>query len=157
MKKQYTHPAPCAMEHKYKHDMYELEDYIQSVMTPKYHKGHLQHLGGAASFHDHITDLYYGHVLAIKKELKRVIDYLYMYAMTGHDIYCFLAEDAYKHVEQLQEDVRDPDEKEHVQYFLQCVKEYMSWLKTEKDKGSTNGVPHQTLPHPIHGMGSVNL
>lgn len=131
-KKQYTRPAPCASAHDYRSDMHKMDEYIKSGIHSKYGEKHIGQLGSAASLHDHLTDLHYGHACAVKKELKRVIDYLYYYATTGHNIYHHMAEDAFMHVEQLQADVTDPMEKEHIQHFLNDVKEYMGWLKAEK-------------------------
>lgn len=130
--KDYTHPTPYHSEHDYRYDMKKIAEHICNIIHGGYDKGAMQHLGGAASLHDHLTELHYGHACMIKKELKRVLDYLYMYADTGHEIYHFMAEDAYMHVEQLQADVSDPSEKEHIQHFLMYVKEYMGWLKAEK-------------------------
>lgn len=148
--KKYEHPTPYTPEHDYKHDMKEIAKHICNLIHGGYHKGEeVGYLGMAASLHDHVTDLHYGEGQMVKKELKRVIDYLYMYAETCHEIYHFLAEDALKHVEQLQADIEDEDEKEHVQYFLNSVKEYMSWLKTEATK---------KYPEPIHtGMGMPGM
>lgn len=130
-KKKYEHPMTHPKSYDYMRDIHELEDHIHRIMKEGYHKGHLQHLGGAASFHVHLTDLHYGYENVVKKELKRVLMYLYMYADTCHDIYCFFAEDAYEYVECLYEDIRDPYEKEHVKCFMDCVKEYMEWLKSD--------------------------
>lgn len=156
-KKQYTHPTPCSSDHDYGHDMHKVEDYLRDAIKDGYRKEHLEHLGGVASLHDHLTDLHYGHACMIKKELKRVMDYLFMYATTGHNIFCHMAEDAYMHVEQLQADVRDPSEKEHIQQFLTDIKEYMGWLKAEKT-GTHFDARQPMTPSPSYGThGTMNL
>lgn len=128
----YKHPAPYRPAHDYRTMMHEADDHIRHITHKGAHPGQAQHLGGMASYHDHLQEMHHGEGHAIKKELKRVIDYLFYYSETGHEIYHFLAEDAFMHVEQLQADIRDPEEKEHVKYFLECVKEYMGWLKASK-------------------------
>lgn len=132
MRKEYTHPAPYSPDHDYKTMADKADKHIREISKTNVHPGQAQHLGGMASYHNHLKGMHFGQGHAIKQELKRVIDYLYYYAETGHDIYHFLAEDAYMHVEQLQADVEDELEKEHVRYFLECTKEYMNWLKAEK-------------------------
>lgn len=131
MQKEYKHPTPYRPDGDYLTGMNQAKEHIKKITHSNPHPGQAQHLGGMASYHDHLEKLQYGQGHAIKKELKRVVDYLYYYANTGHDIYKFLAEDGMKHVEQLQADIQDQKEKEHVRYFLECVREYMSWLKED--------------------------
>lgn len=153
MQKEYKHPAPYRPDHDYRTMMHEAEKHIEGMSKGKVHPGQAQHLGGMASYHDHLQEMHYGKGHAIKKELKRVLDYLYYYSETGHDIYHFLAEDAFMHVEQLQADIRDEQEKEHVRYFLDCVKEYMSWLKA----GKTGTTFAARMPSGTSTTGQVNL
>lgn len=153
MHKEYKHPAPYRPAHDYRKMMHEADAHIMDLTHRGVHPGQAQHLGGMASYHDHLQEMHYGEACAIKKELKRVIDYLYMYSDTGHDIYHFLAEDAFMHVEQLQADIHNPEEKEHARYFLECVREYMGWLKA--DKTGTEFKARQ--PSSGGNPGAVNL
>lgn len=131
MHKDYKHPAPYRPDYDYLTGIRKTNEHIKRITMEEPHPGQAQHLGGMASYNDHLQEMHYGQGHAVKKELKRVIDYLYYYAETGHDIYKFLAEDAFMHVEQLQADIMDEAEKEHVKYFLDCTREYMDWLKPE--------------------------
>lgn len=158
MHKEYKHPAPYRPEQDYLTGMRAANAHIKGITMNGPHPGQAQHLGGMASYHDHLQELHYGEAHAMKKELKRVIDYLYYYANTGHSIYKFLAEDALMHVEQLQAEITDESERAHAMYFLESVKEYMSWLKPEQTGMGTasggNGVI--MLNHDQNG-GTVTL
>jgi len=132
MHKEYTHPAPYSPDYDYLTGMHKAHDHIKSLTKQGPHHGQAQHLGGMASYHDHLQELHHGEGHAVKKELKRVIDYLYYYSMTSHSIYLFLAEDAMMHVRQLELAIHDPEEKKHVAYFIESVAEYMGSLKSTK-------------------------
>ena len=145
MHKDYKHPAPYRPDYDYLQGMKMSNDHIKILTKKNPHPGQAQHLGGMASYNDHLQELHYGQGHAVKKELKRVIDYLYYYSETKHDIYKFLAEDALMHVKQLQDDMTDPTDKENVMCYLNSVEEYMDWLSTDGTTGQMVNKPGGTV------------
>lgn len=131
-KKKYIHPTDGPKKDDYRHDMEKVEDRIKAIVDDGWGWGHVQHIGALASFHDHLTEFCEGEAHEVKEHLGIALAYLYMYHQTCHNIYCFFAEDAYEHAEDMIKYIDCPHEKEHAQYFLMAVKEYMDWLKTEK-------------------------
>lgn len=136
MHKEYKHPTPYRPDFNYLEGIYKSDEHIKNLTNVKGgpHQGQAQHLGGMASYRNHLEKLHYGPGEKIKKDLKRVLDYLFYYSKTDHDIYHFLAEDALMHMDQMVTDIQDPAEKEHIRYFVECVREYMAWLKTPDAK-----------------------
>lgn len=134
MHKEYKHPAPYRPDYNYLEGIHAANKHIKDITKGGTHPGQAQHLGGMASYRNHLQDLHYGPGESIKKDLKRVLDYLFYYSKTDHDIYHFLAEDALMHMDQMVAEIDDPGEKEHIRYFVECVREYMAWLKTDDAK-----------------------
>lgn len=140
------------MKHDYQKDAVKLDQHLDNTLkTQTYRMADVSHLGGAAALLNYLNGKHYGETHAIKKELKRVIDYLYMYTSTGHEIYMFLAEDAFMHVEQLQAAISDPAEQLLAADFLDKVREYMGWLKAE-NTGTTFAARQPHTPAPGSSM-----
>ena len=153
MRSRYDAPPRPAPVFDYKKHRDAAYDHMQTIIHKGYHNGQAQHLGGVASLADHLDSMYHGPATFIKKELKDAIDYLYYYASTGHEIYKWMADDKIMHIGQLCEEITDPQERAHVYYFIEAVKEYMQHLSN----GSAHSDTATQTRTPTYNGGGVNL
>lgn len=139
MHKEYKHPAPYRPDHDYIGGIRAADKHIKEMTKKGTHPGQAQHLGGMASYHNHLEKLHNGEAHKVRQEIKHVLDYLFYYNQTDHDIYHFLAEEVMEHAEKMIGEIEDQGEKERAKHYADCAKEYLHWLKEEKMRHRSMG------------------
>lgn len=134
MHKEYKHPAPYRPDHDYLGGIHAADKHMRDITKREPHPGQAQHLGGMASYKHQLEEFNNGEAHKVRQEIKHVLDYLFYYSQNDHDIYYFFAEELASHAEKLMNEIKDPQEKEHAQYFIDSTKEYMLWLKNEMNE-----------------------
>lgn len=134
MRTEYDHPAPYSPPHDYMKEKKDLDKHLaDSFRKGNYPKNSIQHMHSTAALADHMEDKHYGECHKVKKELREILELLYYYAQTGHDVYKVFAEDLMMKAMEMCKNIDDKEDMEHAEHFLEMVKDYM------KDQGVTSG------------------
>lgn len=122
----YTHPAPYSPPHDYMKDKKKVDKHVKEMTDENWHKGHLQHMGGAASMSNRLEEMHYGEGCKVKKHLRHVLEMLFFYSQTSHEIYKIFAEECFMKAKELCKHIEDEDDKEHAMHYLDMVRNYMA-------------------------------
>lgn len=148
MHTEYRHPAQYSPPQDYLQDKKKAEKHLKEVLKGSYHKGQLQHMGGIASFAEKLEHMHYGQGCKVKKELQCALKFMYFYFVTGHDIYKYFAEDAFKLAKHMYEDMDDHEDKDSVKNYLDAIKEYMENVRPgEDDEDDDDDDDDESLEH----------
>lgn len=116
-------------------------EHLKRVPENGYNMGHTPQLGGMASWRDHLNQTIHhsSDLGAMKKELKSIIDYLYYYAMTKHQIYLNFAQDSMSHIEKLFTVIEDPEDREIGMKIITDVRKYAEDLQSGRNPQIISG------------------
>jgi len=111
----------------------------------------MPHLGGAAALLEYMKRKHTGETHAIKKELKRAVDYMYYYETTKNSFYHKMAMDAIMHVRQLCDLIHDEIEKKEAGDFIADVEQALEAVHGGNPGGDMVSMPTANAPVTMAG------
>lgn len=129
MRTECPHPTPYSPQQDYMSEKIRADRHLRSIVEQgKIHKGQYQHLGGVASWSQHLEKTFYGENRKVKDVLVKVLELMFYHEQSKQPIYRLFAEEQFMYAERLCQMITDAEDRTDAQCYLDRVEDYMNNL-----------------------------